>query len=198
GQSVTLNGSGVDPQGGTLSYAWDLDGDLIYETPGQSPAFSAAGLPGGTIRTVRVRVSEGNGSYALASTAVTVTGAARLAFVVQPGGAQVGAPLSPPPSVLAQDANGNPVSSFSGPVTLSLGNNPGGGMLNGTLTVSAVNGVATFSDLSISAAGSGYTLVATSGALQQTSSAPFTISPRPPPTLTPASCAPRPRVDVQV
>ena len=46
-------------------------------------------------------------------------------------------------------------------MTLSLGNNPGGGTLSGTLTVAAVNGVATFNNLSINAAGSGYTLVAT-------------------------------------
>src|SRR5262249_19215918 len=135
GQSVTLNGSGSDPQGGALSYAWDLDGDLIYETPGQNPTFSAASLRGGTVRTVRVRVSEANGSYSLASATVAVTGAARLAFVVQPAGTQAGVSLSPQPTVQAQDANGNPVSSFSGPVALGIGSNPGGGALGGTTTI---------------------------------------------------------------
>ena len=70
------------------------------------------------------------------------------------------------------------LASDSSSVTLSLGNNPGGGTLGGTLTVAAVNGLATFNNLSINAAGSGYTLVATDttgpGTLTVTS-APFTI-----------------------
>ena len=35
--------------------------------------------------------------------------------------------------------------SYNGSVTIALANNPGGGTLGGTLTVAAVNGVATFS-----------------------------------------------------
>jgi hypothetical protein len=49
-------------------------------------------------------------------------------------------------------------------ITLSLGSNPSGGTLGGTLTVTVVNGVATFSDLSIDLAGAGYTLHASIGA----------------------------------
>jgi hypothetical protein len=45
--------------------------------------------------------------------------------------------------------------SFSGPVTVAL-TAPGGAVLGGTLTVNAVNGVATFSDLTIDAAGHYY------------------------------------------
>jgi len=75
---------------------------------------------------------------------------------------------SPPPSVIAgstfsltaqvQDNSGNLVSSFNGPVTISLANNPGAATLGGTLTVTASNGVATFSDLSLNKAASGYSL----------------------------------------
>jgi hypothetical protein len=43
-------------------------------------------------------------------------------------------------------------------VTLSLGTNPSGGTLRGTLTVNVSGGIATFSDLSIDLAGVGYTL----------------------------------------
>jgi hypothetical protein len=60
-------------------------------------------------------------------------------------------------------------------VSLSIENNPGGGTLNGTTTVAAVGGVATFSNLNISKAGQGYTLVASSAA--------------PTPELTPATSA---------
>src|SRR5207237_971010 len=53
----------------------------------------------------------------------------------------------------------------------------GGGTLSGTTTVAAVSGVATFSNLSIDKAGTGYTLTAASGALTGATSSAFTISP---------------------
>ena len=74
GQSIALNGSGSDPDGDALTFAWDLDGDLLYETSGQHPTFSAAGLPPGTVRTVRVSVIDPSGAYGLASTTIIVTG----------------------------------------------------------------------------------------------------------------------------
>ena len=52
---------------------------------------------------------------------------------------------------------------------------PGGGTLSGTTTVSAVNGVAVFSNLSIDKTGDGYTLTATSAGLTGATSPPFDI-----------------------
>src|SRR5205823_749719 len=95
----------------------------------------------------------------------TLLPATSLAFTSQPGSADPGMALSPQPAVRALDATGTLAASFSGPISLSLGMNPGGATLGGITTVNAVNGVATFSDLSASAAGNGYTLVASSGAL---------------------------------
>jgi hypothetical protein len=61
--------------------------------------------------------------------------------------------------------------------TLSLGVNPSGGTLTGTLTVTVVNGVATFSDLAIDLAGDGYTLHATTGgSLPDIDSSAFSIT----------------------
>ena len=60
----------------------------------------------------------------------------------------------------AEDANGKVDSAFSGPVTLSLADNPGNSTLGGTLTVNVENGVADFRDLTLDMAGSGYTLQA--------------------------------------
>jgi len=63
-----------------------------------------------------------------------------------------------------EDKFGNILTSYSGTATISFGNNAGGGTLSGTTTVSIVNGVATFSGLSINKAASGYTLqISTSG-----------------------------------
>ena len=67
--------------------------------------------------------------------------------------------------VLAEDPYGNVAPNFNGSVALALEPNPGGASLGGTLTVAAVNGVATFSGLSIKQPGSGYTLQATSSGL---------------------------------
>jgi hypothetical protein len=63
---------------------------------------------------------------------------------------------------------------YSGPVTLSLETNPTGATLGGTTTVNAVNGVATFTFLTLSQQGSGYQLKASTSApsLSATSS-PF-------------------------
>jgi uncharacterized repeat protein (TIGR03803 family) len=67
--------------------------------------------------------------------------------------------------VTADDASGNPLTSFTGPVTVSLTNNTTGATLSGTTTVDAVAGIATFSNLVISLEGTGYTLTASASAL---------------------------------
>ena len=67
--------------------------------------------------------------------------------------------------VTAEDANNNVVTSFTGSETVALASNSGNSTLGGTLTVTAVNGVATFSGLTLNNAASGYTLQVTSGSL---------------------------------
>lgn len=108
---------------------------------------------------------------------VTVLGrpAVRLAFATQPADAGVGATLAPI-RVAVQDEIGGTVTSSPASVTLSLDRNPGGATLSGTRTVNASSGVATFSDLRIDQAGSGYTLRATSGALAPAISNRFDIT----------------------
>ena len=71
----------------------------------------------------------------------------------------------------ARDKNGNLAEGYRQNVTVAIGTNPGAGTLAGTKTVTAVHGVATFSDLSIDKVGSGYTLRATSLKLADTSAA---------------------------
>ncbi len=78
--------------------------------------------------------------------------------------------------VSEEDANGNVDTSFNGPVTIALDNNPGGATLGGTLTVNAVNGVADFPDLTLNKAGSGYTLKATSAGMTSVDTGSFTVA----------------------
>ena len=64
GASVTVTASGNDPEGGVLTYAWDLDNDGNFETPGQSATFSAAGLDGPSSYTIAVQVTDNGGQTA--------------------------------------------------------------------------------------------------------------------------------------
>ena len=97
-----------------------------------------------------------------------------LAFSVQPSNTNAGVTITPAIQVQILDALNGPTTSTAN-VTLSIGNNPGSGTLGGTTTVAAVNGTATFSDLSIDQIGSGYTLLAGSSGLTGATSNPFTI-----------------------
>jgi hypothetical protein len=104
--------------------------------------------------------------------------ATQLAFTVQPRtSAEAGAPITV--EVTAQDTEGRTVTDFAGDVTLTLGANPAGGALSGTLTGAAVAGVATFSDVSIAKVGTGYQFQAASGTIASALSAPFSITPGP-------------------
>ncbi len=98
-----------------------------------------------------------------------------LTFSTQPVGANVCSPLSTQPVVTVLDENSNVAAQFQGVVTIAIGSNPGGGTLGGTLSVNAVNGVATFAGLSINQPGAGYTLVTSVTGLVSTTSSAFDI-----------------------
>jgi len=76
GASVAVSASGSDPNGDTLSYAWDLDDNGSFETPGQTATFSASGLDGPSSHTVKVQVTDGGGLSAVSSATVNVDNAA--------------------------------------------------------------------------------------------------------------------------
>ena len=111
------------------------------------------------------------------TTALVMNPPLHLGFAVQP---VTTLPMLAIPAVQVQvlDALGNRVTSFNGTVTVAIGHNGGTvlpGTLSGTKTVTVVNGVATFSDLSIDQPGSGYTLVASPSDGFTVESAPFNI-----------------------
>jgi hypothetical protein len=106
--------------------------------------------------------------------------ATHLVFTVQPSTTLPLFTIKPPVKVTAEDDQGNPVAGFTGSVTMAIGHNGGlllPGRLSGTTTVAAVNGVATFSNLSIDQLGNGYTLSATASGLTRAESTPFNVGP---------------------
>src|SRR5439155_202489 len=113
------------------------------------------------------------------STAFDITPgtATQLAFTVPPSNTVAGAAISPAVRITALDPAGNPVPSFTGSVTVALGNNPGGATVSGTLLVAAVGGVASFGDLSLNRTATGYTLTASGGGLGPVTSTAFDITP---------------------
>ncbi len=113
----------------------------------------------------------------LASTLVLNPSQDHLAFTVQPQRTLPFTRMSPV-EVKVVDDQGNTIAGYTGPVTIAIGHNGGlllHGTLSGTKTVNAVNGVATFSDLSIDQLGNGYTLVVSGAGVTGAESAPFNI-----------------------
>lgn len=111
-------------------------------------------------------------------------GQSNLVFTAQPADAAAFARLAPAVQVTVLDASGRPDSSFSGEVIVELAANPGGATLLGTRWLQAINGVATFTDLTVTRPGSGYTLSAgvldflgSASPYRVTTSATFTVAP---------------------
>ncbi|MEI8322841.1 MAG: fibronectin type III domain-containing protein, partial [Actinomycetes bacterium] len=102
---------------------------------------------------------------------VRAFGATALAVTTQPVGFSSGAALNTQPVVRIVDASGNTMTGSSASVTVTAS----GGTLGGTTTVTAVNGVATFTNLTHTTAGTN-TLTFASTALTSVTSASFTTT----------------------
>lgn len=119
----------------------------------------------------------GTGTAATATLTVNALAATKLAFSQQPTNAAGGASISPAITVQIQDALSSVVTTDNTTsVTLAIGTNPGGGTLGGTVTATAVSGVATFNNISIDKIGTGYTLTATASGLTSATSSTFNIT----------------------
>jgi hypothetical protein len=173
---------------------------------------------GGTATFSDMHINKSANGYKLLASALTFTAtsnsfnivpgaAAQLAFTIQPTSTGANTTITPAVQVSAWDADSNLVNSFTGPVTLSITSGSGttGAVLSNPGPISAVAGVATFSNLSINLSGANYTLKAASGSLVQPTSAPFSITGGPiaslvfnvqPPLNTTAGAALTPAVQV--
>ena len=190
----------TNPGGSTLSgtvTVHAVNGVALFNTLslnkvgiGYSLSASASGLTGATSSIFNVIIGS----------------AAQLAFQVQPSTTAAGATINPAVTVQVQDAYGNLIPTATNTITLVLAANPGGSLLEGNLTMTAVNGVATFNSLMLNKAGSGYTLSASSAGCYGTTSAAFSITPGLPsqlafltqPSTTIAGAIITPAVTVQV
>jgi len=149
---------------------------IHYTTDGNAPSADSATytspftLSGN--ETIRAIAIEEEISSPISSASYTVN-PGRLIFSTQPENAQVGSPLTPAPAVSVVDSNGNRITGEANTITLTLNS---GVPLSGSTTITPVQGVAVFSNLTIPAAGTGLTLSATTPGLASAKSASFNVS----------------------
>src|SRR2546430_687784 len=105
----------------------------------------------------------------------TLPVATRLGITVQPSNATAGAAIAPGMQVVIVSSAGITVTTATNAVTVVIDSNSLGATLLGTATVNAVNGVATFADLSIDKPGTGYTLAVSADGLFDATSTAFDI-----------------------
>lgn len=103
--------------------------------------------------------------------------ATTLAFGAAPTAAEAGRVVGPTIRVTVRDATGATVSTSNAPVTLDLVGGSAGAVLGGTVVRAAVNGVATFDDVTVNRAGASYALRASSPGLATGTSASFDVTP---------------------
>ena len=192
--ALDSGGTVVKSFSGTVSIAIGNNGGVLQ--PGTLAGSDHVAAIGGVATFSDLRIDQIGTGYTLTATASPLAGdtsdafditatpppsgqATKLAFVGQPTNTAPGATISPPVRVAAVDDQNNIVTTFSGGITIAIGHNGGllkPGTLSGTLLQPAVNGVATFADLSIDQAGTDYyTLVAGNPQLGNMDSVHFSV-----------------------
>ena len=106
----------------------------------------------------------GSSTYSYAN--ITLCSDAKLSLTTAAAGAVSGVAFTTQPVITIQDASSATVTSSTATVTASISS---GGTLIGTATATAVSGVATFSNLGITASAGTYTITYSSGSLTTTS-----------------------------
>jgi subtilisin-like proprotein convertase family protein len=113
------------------------------------------------------------------STPIVIVGAATQLYIIQEPPTPVQAGTDFQFSVGADDSFGNPTTIFpaNATMTVAMASNPGSSNPNGVSeTVPVVDGVATFTDLTLNKVGVGYTLKVTSGTLTSITTNPITVT----------------------
>lgn len=179
--SWTASAGAVTPTG---YYVTRITGSTSLPACGSSPAAliaatacTDASVPAGTYKYVVTAVRLSWSADSAASGNVSIVSAVKLAFTTQPP-SSVTAGTAMTVRVQLQTTPGVPIPAAGVSVTIGMGANPGGGSLAGLLTANTdATGVATFSGISITKAGAGYSLVASSAGYSGAVSTSFTVTP---------------------
>ncbi|QDE85380.1 lamin tail domain-containing protein [Myxococcus xanthus] len=182
--TVTVRQKDGSPMAGrTVRVEVSGDGNTVTQpadrTNAQGVATASVVSTRGGSKRVTASVDAEGGAVVLGSRPVvgfTVLRASRLAFAAASLSARAGAPIGGL-DVEFRDADGRPVPSVTGEVTLSLAAGPGGASLGGTLRAQAVDGVARFQEVVLTRAGLGYQLKAEATGVEGAVSPSFDVTP---------------------
>lgn len=165
--AVAKDSGGAAVNGVTMLWISSDPSVAVVDTTGRTTAQKS----GHTTVTAAARGVPGNAG-------LTVNQVARhLVFTAAPVAAIAGEPLSTAVQVEIRDSLGGLVSDSRAPVTLSLALHPGGAVLKGSTTVSAVGGVATFSGLYLEKADTQYAMMASTAGVTPDTSGLFAVVP---------------------
>ncbi|HEV8265630.1 MAG TPA: hypothetical protein VGQ06_11840 [Gemmatimonadales bacterium] len=176
---------------GTVVMAIDHDGSLVPPAT-LAPAGTQRAAAAGVATFENLRIDKVGVGYTLVASATGYTdglsgrfdvtpvagSATHQSFATPPSDVEVNQVMSPV-RVEALDDNGARVTGYTGTITLALAPNPAA--LAGTTSAPAVNGLATFANLWVTQAGTGYVLTAHAADLPDVTSPSFTVSAPPPP-----------------
>jgi hypothetical protein len=158
-----------NPGGGVLS------GTLSDDAPGGVAAFTDVSINKSGAGYKFIATSPGFASPTSNAFNIRPAAATKLRFTVPPSNAVEGASITPAVVVEALDAFDNVDTTFKSPITMSLVASNGATLL-GTTVVTALEGRATFPNLSISQAANGYQLSASATSLTSATSPSFDVT----------------------
>jgi hypothetical protein len=173
GNTVTSDNSTVVTL--TVSAGGTVVGTATVNAVTGVATFTNAGLSGTAGTAYTLTYAATGLTSATQSVTPTAGAASQLVLTTQPVAGVSGTVLTTQPVVAIRDAQGNTVTTSSAPVKVVIATGAGG-TLGGTTTVNAVDGVSTFSDLTLAGTvGTTYTLAFTSGALTAATSGTITL-----------------------
>jgi len=176
-----------DAAGNTVTSATDAITIAIGNNPNSGTLFGTktVGAVNGVATFAGLSVDRSGDGYTLAASAsglgditspsfdILPGEANRLVFLTAPTDRQVGEKFSPGLQVQVQDAGGNPVLLATGQITITSSVT---GTLSGSATATPILGTATFNNLAINEAGTGYTLTALASGVSSITSDPFDVA----------------------
>jgi subtilase family serine protease len=177
GNLITTDNSAVTL---ALSDGTTLDGAVTANASNGIATFSTLSVA--TAGTYTITATDGT-LFSATSNSFTVNNpppvvSSTLVIGEQPISGVTGIPLTPSVTVFLEDSSGGIVSTDDSAVTLALAAGSTTNTPTGTLTVNAVNGIATFSDIVFTSGGTA-SLTATDGSLTPVTTNSFTVTDKP-------------------